>query len=377
MNVRPTRVPSPPADTFVDPDRLADANRAMIEQRTGLPQRATVTAPTARAAPAYPPKLAKAILQVTRSINPVAKLGWNEFHKYNYRKFEDVFEELVPLINAAGIIIEQTELGRTGFEKDLLAITYVFTLISEDGEVWPSQPELTAICKIRDAKGIIDDKAASKCNTQAQKYFYTSFFKIRTVDTSEADHDSGSPQQKRRPVPSPSGKMPPHLIPIVDGESAADWGKRFNDFIDKAASEAEIDHWYEVNVRVFDKIKERYVEVYNALCDHMEAKVATFKKPDPISSGTAPAKDDTFPADRKPDNGIPAALQRKPTLGDLNENDRDWYIGLRDTFEACEGMEELVDQYQTLMGPFEDRVSPMAWKMAIDLHDANIQRLSV
>lgn len=366
---------------------MADAQRALIEQRSpvtaqangNLPQRQTVIAPAQKAAPAYPPKLAKAILGVTRGINPVAKQGWNEFHKYAYRKFEDVFEELVPLINQHGIIIEQTEIGRTGFEKDLIAITYSFTLISEDGDVWPTQPELTAICKIRDAKGIIDDKAASKCNTQAQKYFYTSFFKIRTVDTSDADHDAGG-APKRRAVPSPDGKTPPHMISIVDGEAPAAWGRRFCEHIAKATSKNEIDDWYSENSKIFEKLKQHDEAVYNSILDYMDAREGKLAAPaeqkaDPISSGKQEETGD-FPGDKPMkatavvDASIPLKLDRQ-----LTEPEQEWLLACDESFAQCTDTDSLMAEQESVMMPSKDAVSDHAWARAVAITKAHLERI--
>lgn len=379
MNIqRPTRAPAPPT-------AQATLDRANLQVAEVAPnnKQVTVTAPAAPPAPAYPPKIAKAILAITREIMPVEKAGWNEFHKYHYHKWEDVLEALSPLLAKHGLIIQQGETSHGGFEKDLIEISYEFTIINEDGDVWPNNIPITAICKVRDQKGVIDDKAASKCHTQAAKYMLCSLFKIRLQDLADADSvPNGGQQQRpsgRRPVPSPTGKLPPHLLPVVQGELPEAWATRFKGFVDKAEAPAEIDKWYEVNNAVFEKLKAgNFMDVYNGLLDHMDARAAKLAKPDPISSGQKPV--DAFPGDQKlpaVTNGhtgsadIPIALDRK-----LSEGDRDWLMAIEEALKGCSTLEELGSEQDTVMMPAQDRVDPYAWNRACDIVDKHIERIN-
>ena len=109
-----------------------------------------------------------------------------------------------------------------------------------------------------------------------------------------------APTQRARPqgnaaprrAPSPDGKVKSHLLPVVDGEAPVKWATRFGEFVQKAASVAEIDDWYNVNAIVFDKLKTADTQVYNDAIDFMDACTAKLtaavksRKPaDPISSG--------------------------------------------------------------------------------------------
>ncbi len=387
---RPTRAPAPDqqrANTLpAEVDRMADATRAMIEQRTAAPvTRQTVMAPAAPPTKAYPPKIAKAILTVTRALNPVAKAGWNDFHKYAYRKFEDVFEELVPALNDAGLIIQQNEINLGNLQDQMISITYDFTIINEDGDVWPDRPQITAICKAVDTKGVRDDKAASKCNTQAQKYFYTSFFKIRTVETSEADADSGPrPQQKRRAVPSPDGKVAPHSIAIIQDEAPEDWAKRFKTFLAKAATVEEVDAWYAENKRVFERLekKEEYKPVLDGLIDAMDARVLVIGAPaqqetKPQEQQKVAAKADSgFPGDTplanraQPDIDIPINLDRQ-----LTEQEKDWLLQITEAYEQCNDVSELAAEQESIMLPSKDSVSDHAWHRANKLTFEHTKRV--
>lgn len=344
MNVRPTRAAPPP----IQATAFNDAAKPQLPAAGANGMAVSEVKNTAPAAVAYPPSLTKAILAITASINPVAKTGWNEFHKYAYRRFEDVFEELVPLLVQHGIIIEQTEIARGGLESDLIFITYAFTIIHADGNVWPNRPELTAICKIRDAKGIIDDKAASKCNTQAQKYFYTSFFKIRTADVSEADHDAGPrPKAAPRRAPSPDGKVAPHMIPVVKGEAPETWGDRFKAAINKAASVDELNQWYDVNASIFERLasKEEYKEAYASLIDAMDAREAQL-------------------------TGKPAGTEEK------GFDAAEWLESLENAFSGCEDAMSIAEEQERLMLPMKGKVSATIWKQALELVDNNLKRVT-
>lgn len=389
---RPTRVPAPDQHRTNNlPAQVGEQMRNMQNQGPpvdSMPARQNIImAPAAPPTKAYPPKIAKAILTVTRALNPVAKAGWNDFHKYAYRKFEDVFEELVPALNEAGLIIQQNEINLGNLQEQMISITYDFTIINEDGDVWPDRPQITAICKAIDTKGVRDDKAASKCNTQAQKYFYTSFFKIRTVDTSEADHDSGPrPQQKRRAVPSPDGKVAPHAIPIIKGEPPEDWAGRFKKFLGKAATAEEVDAWYNENLPVFKRLeeKEEYKAIYDGLIDAMDARVLVIGAPaqqqetkPQEQQKTAQVADGGFPGDTPirrtapaPDTDIPLNLDRR-----LTDQERDWLQSLDEAYQQCGNAGELAAEQESIMLPAQDTVSVIAWDHAKSLTTSHLNRV--
>ena len=149
----------------------------------------------------YPASIAKAILAVTRAVGHVAKNGENEFQRYAYVKWDDIAEKLSPLLADHGLILVQTEKSRHLIEQtdkgSTLSIVYGFCFTNEDGEVWP-EVEWTALARLRDQKGITDDKAAAKCHTQAEKYFCIKQFKIRTGDAIDSDADGADHQANQR-----------------------------------------------------------------------------------------------------------------------------------------------------------------------------------
>jgi hypothetical protein len=153
-------------------------------------------APAQPRAPHFPSRIAKAIIAIVEEIGVVQKAGYNEFQKYKYTRWEDVSERLSPLLAKYKLVIVQTEINRTLLEQSdkgsVLSIVYHFTIVNEDGEFWPPV-EWTGIARLRDQKGITDDKAPMKCQTQAEKSFCVKLFKIRSEDYS----DDGEPRPQR------------------------------------------------------------------------------------------------------------------------------------------------------------------------------------
>jgi hypothetical protein len=164
----------------------------------------------------YPPKIAKAILAVTREIGRIAKNGENEFQRYKYPRWEDINEKLSPLLAEHGLITVQTEKSRHLIEQNdkgsMLSIVYGFSFTNEDGDCWP-EIEWTALARLRDQKGISDDKAAAKCHTQAEKYFCIKQFKIRTADAIDSDADGPQHHGENDRPAIPADRRPTYVVP--------------------------------------------------------------------------------------------------------------------------------------------------------------------
>ena len=339
----------------------------------------------------YSPAIAKALLAITRELQPVAKAGTNTFHKYAYPKWEDVLEELGPKLAQHGLIIMQSEVAHGGFATDLIEVTYEFTIIHENGDIWPDRPQWTAICKVRDSKGVLDDKAASKCHTQAEKYALMKLFKIRTRDMDADDHDNDAPRQQgsgKRLVPSSTGKLPPHEVATVEGDTASSWAARFIEKIKGADSEDEIGQWDVANGHHLDRLQQKSVDAYNKVVlamDERRAEIASGKHAGPHPNEAAPqqAKPKRVrPSRAKPkapaSKQQPAAEQKaeekpKPVLTD---DERDWLHGLGGAFSGAEDRETLDIEGERLMDPYQGKVSDDAWQAAVDLYQEHVERLT-
>lgn len=173
----------------------------------------------------YPATIAKAIIAITRQMEAVSKDGEHEFHKYRYPKWEDINEKLAPLLAEHGLLMMQSEQSRSLLEQNdkgsVLAIVYHFTLVHESGDMAPPV-EWTAIQRLRDQKGVTDDKAAAKCHTQAEKFFCLKQFKIRVADD--------NPDNQRHTLPKKDARdVYEKLQADIDGATAvvelATWGR--------------------------------------------------------------------------------------------------------------------------------------------------------
>lgn len=335
---------------------------------------------------AYPPKIAKAILKITREISPVKKAGVNTFHSYQYPKWEDVLDELGPKISEAGLIVQMDEVAHAGFQDGrMMEATFEFTIINEDGDFWPDKPRITQMCKLIDAKGTLDDKAASKAHTQAQKYFLMQLFKIRVRDMAEDDLDYDPKKHaapKRRMVPTSTGKVAPHYVATVDGDTAKSWSMRFLEHFNKSETEDECGQWDKLNDGLLNALSSKAPDTFNAVVDAMTAKINTFqkrvaapapeKKPDPISSGPAGGFPGDKPLKAEEEGGIPTFLRRQSAL---SIEETDWLHGLGGAFSGAEDLSDLADNQQRLMTPHEGKVSQPAWDKALELLQEHVDRL--
>lgn len=392
MNQRPTRA----AETAMT-DSI-DSIFHDIERTNNVPAtRAQSAPPVNEAAPQGDPQpplpktectnLLGAIAAVMAEIQPVEKGGWNKFQSYAFARMQDLLVTVTPLMGKHGIVVFQHEEGREMFDGGkAIAIRYRFTIVHKSGEVWFERPLQTGLSNCRATTGAFDDKALNKCHTAARKYFLMSLFQIPTEDMEDADNTQGSdaarqrPQGQRRPVPSPEGKLSPHLIPIIDGEAPEAWAKRFKDFIGKAASVSEVDKWYDLNAVAFEKLKGRFQTVYDDLIDTMDQRTAAFDKasakaaaPDPTTTGKP---DSGFPGDTKmvsqgsAGEEIPISLDRK-----LTETEQDWLISLDEAFRECVDSETLASEQESVMMPSKEHVSEHAWVRAVAITAKHLARI--
>jgi hypothetical protein len=217
---------------------------------------------------AYPADLLKRVFAIKRGIGNVGKDGWNSFHQYHYRKWEDVLDMLSPLMSQHGVLIIPNEISRSLIEDEqaqvrndmLVGITYEFIIVSEQGDEWPERPRISAFARIRDGKGVHDDKAASKCHTQADKEFLIHFFKIPVTGAPESDADGTevAQQEQAKPKPPKPGSAEakaldgPRAIP-TGGISADEWVDAFLKAIEGKGAE-ECAQWIAANKTILTKL---------------------------------------------------------------------------------------------------------------------------
>lgn len=160
--------------------------------------------PTAQAPNALAPQpigqLTKAIANVMKEVDIVAKRGLNDFHKYRYATMGDILREVTPLLGRHGLAIFQSETSRSMFDNEnVIAIQYEFTVAHESGETWPHPLKQTGVSTCRNSKGGWDDKSLNKAHTAARKYFLLSLFQIPTGEEDDADQHDGRAVRKTLP----------------------------------------------------------------------------------------------------------------------------------------------------------------------------------
>lgn len=170
--------------------------------------RGTFNVPTIRA----PEKLTAALADIMAEVGVIQKTGWNEGLRYRYAGIQDVLVTLTPLLARHGVIVMQTEAGKTMFDQDrVIAIEYEFTIAHSSGEVWPDRPRQTGMSGCRHRNGAFDDKCLNKCHTAARKYFLMALFQIATGDDADKGENDGAGGRKPQAKPDAMrSDLPPH-----------------------------------------------------------------------------------------------------------------------------------------------------------------------
>ena len=215
--------------------------------------------------------IAKAISEVIKAIEPVAKRGWNDFHKFKYARIEDVMMELSHKIAEQGLMIVQTEVGRAMFDNDkAVSVQYQFTIAHISGEVWPERPIQTGLARCRDSKGGFDDKALNKCHTAARKYFLVALFMVPTEDVDDADRRRADSEDA-----PPPATAKPHKLP-TNNSTFGKWKAEFIRFIERAHSEDEVVQWERANDEALNKINEGNPALYTEIEQAIRRKLGSF-----------------------------------------------------------------------------------------------------
>jgi len=185
--------------------------------------------PRNRATPVYAASIAKAILKVSQAVGVIQKEGKNTFQNYAYAKWEDINEKLSPLLVENNLVLIQAEQSRSLLEENdkgsVLAIVYEMTWMNaETGETWPPVP-WTGIARLRDQKGVTDDKAATKCATQAEKFFCVKQFKI-IIDDVPVEDTHALPKKNARDIYE---KMQKEIDNTASVMALDEWGSSNNE----------------------------------------------------------------------------------------------------------------------------------------------------
>lgn len=171
--------------------------------------------------PAFPPKVAEAIVKVMGDVGYVQKKGVNQFHNYKFAAVGDVLAKIQPAMHEAGLLIAQDEIKHEILAETAMTATYQFVLSHASGETWQHFPRHTGMAALRTQKGSIDDKALNKCHTAARKYFLLALFQIPTGEAVDPDMDGDVPEKtngsaRRPPLDvSPAEKKANEIIAAI------------------------------------------------------------------------------------------------------------------------------------------------------------------
>jgi hypothetical protein len=190
MNIRPTRTAPPPTqhDEFGEVlDPMQNAPPAVRHQTGQIAPKPRPDLPATGHA-----KLAHAIACVMGEIKPVQKSGWNDFHKYNYARMQDLSAELTPLMGRHGIVIFQNEVGRDLFDDNkVVAVQYEFTIAHQSGEVWPERPIMTGMSRARDAPAHAEGGQQGLQRPTVEKAHYAALYQDADQPRDEEGHRNG------------------------------------------------------------------------------------------------------------------------------------------------------------------------------------------
>jgi hypothetical protein len=171
------------------------------------------------------------ICEAIKTLGAIPKTGRNDFHKYSYRKHEDIMTVLQPALSTRGLLmfskiktlLSNTVEGKEGKSRHIV-ISVVYTIT--DGK--------NSIDFMGIGEGIdTGDKASYKAQTGAMKYALNDMFLL----ASEADPERDT---KETPVNSPSTKTElsdSDKSQIVDMASEMGWDSKR---IDIALERAEV-----------------------------------------------------------------------------------------------------------------------------------------
>jgi hypothetical protein len=187
---------------------------AVVSPQAAAAQAASGAVPSPVAPVLAPIKLStnvgQAVLKVQQGVGVIAKSGYNKFQDYKYPKWEVMLDTLSPLMAEAGLLLHQSEVERSVIERgaggSVLAVVYDITPVhAQSGETWPPI-RWTGMSRLMSKDGTLDDKAAAKCHTQAEKYACIKLFKIRTE---EAMPDNDGEDIGRAPQARPDAMRRP------------------------------------------------------------------------------------------------------------------------------------------------------------------------
>lgn len=144
------------------------------------------------------------IMAVQQNVQVVAKLGFNDFHKYKYAYERDYIAEIKPLLGTEGLVIMQTVENAQerdvqtakGATENRVTVHVAYTILD-------TETEEAHIVRFVGQGQDAGDKAFPKALTMANKYFLAKTFQVETGDDAENEGNlehAKAPKGKNAPV---------------------------------------------------------------------------------------------------------------------------------------------------------------------------------
>ena len=177
MTRAPLRVPEPDrCGRSVGANRDASANNlpAVSLAETEWPCADTGDQSPPQGTKSYPSSIAKAIIAIKRGAGAIEKNAKHE-RGYMYQAWDDILNAVSPLITDHGLIIIQSETGRSVPGGDLVMINYEFTITHESGEVWPDRPTRSSLSMLRPGADLSMTRRSCGATPMRKRHFTSSF----------------------------------------------------------------------------------------------------------------------------------------------------------------------------------------------------------
>ena len=151
-------------------------------------------------------KIFSLIPKIMEQVGAIGKSGWNEYDKYPFRKVDDVYSALQPVLAQNGVffkpdILESNEerfKSAKGTDQVRVKMRVKYTFFADDGSNFETVVEGEAIDR--------GDKATNKAFTAALKYMLIQVFCIAVEGQDDADNESPElsfTKESKAPVAKP------------------------------------------------------------------------------------------------------------------------------------------------------------------------------
>jgi len=141
----------------------------------------------------------EAINEVSRKVGSLAKEGFNDHQKYNFRGIDQLVTAVQPVLNEVGLVIIPRIITHESVDRQTekniqrwCTVEVEYTLIGPAGDS-------TRAVMVGEAADVAD-KAMNKAMSNAAKYFYfqTFWFGIGGMDDGDFDHPEARPAQPQQ-----------------------------------------------------------------------------------------------------------------------------------------------------------------------------------